>query len=198
MDVAQERPGSWSPHIILFSIVLHVVVIYYIASAFNIVPPIIPTDEPRTIPTIRLTPQPPVLNIDEPEPIKRKPLFNQRQPDVPPITTNVPPSPLPATVATQATGPATISVGQPVPEEPVARSLPPYPVAALRDEKEGRVILSITIMPDGGVRDVQVVNAQPRGYFENAAIKSVKTWRYAPSNVIRTNVIVHMDFVLRG
>jgi protein TonB len=62
---------------------------------------------------------------------------------------------------------------------------------------EGRVILTITIMPDGSVRDVRVVSAQPRGYFEEAAVRSVQRWRYRPSNVIRTNVIVHMDFELK-
>jgi len=198
MSVAQERPRTWSPHIVLFSIVLHAVVIYYIASAFNIVPKILPTPvEPPTIRTVTLAPPQPI--IDEIDPIKKKPLFNQRQPTVPPIQVPVERTPLTPTFdATPATGPATISVGQPVPEDPVAKTLPPYPVAAIRDEKEGQVVLSITIMPDGSVRDVQVVRARPRGYFEDAAVRSVRTWRYAPSNVIRTNVIVHMDFVLRG
>jgi protein TonB len=68
---------------------------------------------------------------------------------------------------------------------------------AIEQGKEGRVVLSITILPDGSVTDVQVISAQPRGYFESSALRSVKTWRYKPSNVTRTNVIVHMDFELR-
>ena len=51
-------------------------------------------------------------------------------------------------------------------------------------------------MPDGSVRDVRVVNATPRGVFDQSALQSVSHWRYKPSGVIRTNVIVQIDFVL--
>ena len=89
-------------------------------------------------------------------------------------------------------------VNTPIPETPVSQTLPNYPRIAQERDVEGRVVLSITIMPDGSVRDVQVVSAQPRGYFEDAAIRSVRTWRYAPTNITRTRVIVHMDFQLNG
>jgi hypothetical protein len=39
-------------------------------------------------------------------------------------------------------------------------------------------------------------NAAPRGVFEDSAMQSVARWRYKPSGVIRTNVIVQIDFVL--
>lgn len=196
MDVPQARPRIWSPKIIVFSVVLHVVVLYYIASAFNIVPPIIPVDEPPTIPTITLPPTPPDI---DPEPVNiKKPPFPIRQPKVPPVAPTVDPVPVPPTVPVADGPPSIVAVNQPLAEQPVEKPLPFYPQIALAKEIEGRVRLSITIMPDGTVRDVTVVSAKPRGYFEEAAMRAVRNWRYRPSKVIRTNVIVDIDFVLKG
>jgi TonB family protein len=72
---------------------------------------------------------------------------------------------------------------------PISQPQPQYPKRALEAEKEGIVRLRITIGPDGAVTDAQVVNAQPRGWFENAAISAVKRWRYQPSGrTIQTEV----------
>lgn len=72
---------------------------------------------------------------------------------------------------------------------PISQPQPQYPQRALEAEKEGIVRLRITIGPDGAVIDAQVVNAQPRGWFENAAINAVKRWRYQPSGrTIQTEV----------
>ncbi|MBL8781254.1 MAG: TonB family protein [Alphaproteobacteria bacterium] len=72
---------------------------------------------------------------------------------------------------------------------PISQPQPQYPQRALEAEKEGIVRLRITIGPDGSVIDAQVVSAQPRGWFENAAINAVKRWRYQPSGrTIQTEV----------
>lgn len=196
MDIAPSRTRTWTPHIILFSIVLHAVVLYYVAVAFNVIPPLIDTNsEPPVIKAVTFTPPPPTPKA-EPDPIKVKPFFQQRPTPPSPVPTTVPPTPFPP-VASPDAGPRSIAVNDEPGEEPIARWLPPYPRMAIEQGKEGRVVLSITILPDGSVTDVQVISAQPRGYFESSALRSVKTWRYKPSNVTRTNVIVHMDFELR-
>lgn len=196
MNIAQARPRTWTPHIILFSIVLHAVVIYYIAVAFKIVPPVeLPSVEPRTIETVRLDPRPPEPIIER---IRPEPRFRPRDPIVPPIATPVERIPLTPQQAAPSTANAdTIIVDRPIPEQPVSQALPTYPRMALERGVEGRVVMSITILPDGSVQDVRVVNAQPQGYFEAAAMRAVQRWRYRPSNVTRRNVIVHMDFELR-
>jgi periplasmic protein TonB len=196
MNIAQSRPRTWTPQIIFFSVLLHAVILYYVAVAFNIVPPLMTPDEPRTIPTVRYFPPPPVL---PPEPIEQQHLrFRPHDPLPAPHPVEVPPIPFPPQPPAVSTADATtIAVNTPIEEAPVSQSLPPYPTAAIDRDIEGRVILSITIMPDGSVRDVRVVNAQPQGYFEAAAVRAVQTWRYRSSNVTRTNVIVHMDFKLR-
>lgn len=197
MNIAQPRPRSWTPHIVLFSIVLHVVVIYYAVVAFEIVPmPDLVPDEPRTIPTVQYIPPTPEIPADKIEPAQ--PRFRIRNPQVPPVVTPVEPAPLTQQPPAVSTAGATeIAVNQPIQEQPVSQSLPGYPRVALERGIEGRVIMSITIMPDGSVRDVRVVSARPQGYFEASAVRAVQTWRYRPSGVIRTNVIVHMDFELR-
>lgn len=195
-DVAQARPRTWTPHLILFSVVLHAVVIYYVAVAFEIVPPLIPTRvEPPSIRLIDPPPPAPPKPIIDPV-VNPKPAFTPRQPQPSPVPPTVQPSPL-APATNPPAGPATVLVGQPIPEQPISQALPRYPTIAETRGIEGRVTLSITIMPDGSVRDVRVVNANPRGYFEDAAVRAVQRWRYRPSNVTRTNVIVQMDFELK-
>jgi protein TonB len=194
MESAQARPRFWTPQLVLFSLVLHAVVIYYLAITFDIVPALVTPSDPPVIPTVRYTPPPPPL--DDPEPIVRKQPFPVRVPRPAPVQPTVPPLPLPPTVTVPA-GPVAIDVRDAIPEQPIAQPLPNYPRSAQERGIQGRVILSITIMPDGSVRDVRVVESNPRGYFEATAVRAVERWRYRPSNVIRTNVIVHMDFELK-
>lgn len=193
MNVAQPR--TWSPRVVLFAIVLHAVVFYFVAVSFRIVPPPVDVFDPPTIRAVTFTPPPPAIEV-EPEPIVKRPVFEQR-PTRPPIVATVPPTPFTPTATPSQAGPTSIDVRQQIQETPIVQPLPRYPIAAQERGIEGRVIMSITIMADGSVRDVRVVGAQPRGTFESTAVRAVQSWRYRPSNVVRTNVIVHMDFELR-
>ena len=196
MNVAQPRSSTWSPHVVLFAIVLHAVVFYFVAVSFRILPPPEELLEPPTFQTVTLPPTPPIL---EPETILEKPpRFRPHDPIPSPHQVDVPPIPFPPQPPVESTADAgVISLDRTIEEQPIVQRLPKYPVAAQERGIEGRVIMSITIMPDGSVRDVRVVSAQPRGTFESTAVRAVQTWRYRPSNVTRTNVIVHMDFELR-
>lgn len=195
MNVAQERARTWTPQIILFSIVLHAAILYYVAVAFKVVPPPV---EIESAPTIELyDPPPPPPPLIEPEKIVEQPRFVPRQPDAPPVQPVVPPLPFPPQPATDSTADAsTIVLNQPIPEQPIVQGLPRYPRIAQDRQVEGKVVLSITIMPDGSVRDVRVISARPNGYFEAEALRAVQGWRYKPSKHIRQNVIVDIDFVL--
>jgi TonB family protein len=57
---------------------------------------------------------------------------------------------------------------------------PVYPTAAFRDHVEGWVELSFTITETGTVRDIEVVDAEPRGVFESAASEALGAWRFKP------------------
>lgn len=196
MNVAQPRPRSWSPQVVLFAIVLHAVIFYFVAVSFRIIPPPGEILDPPVTQFIPFQPPPPII---EPERIIEKPpRFRPHDPRPTTHPVEVPPIPFPPQPAVESTADAgVISLDRTIEEQPIAQALPRYPTTAQNNGIEGRVVMSITIMPDGSVRDVRVVSAQPRGYFESAAVRAVQTWRYRPSNVVRTNVIVHMDFELR-
>lgn len=60
-----------------------------------------------------------------------------------------------------------------------ARAEPRYPYRARQREIEGRVELEFVVSESGHVRDARVVNAQPEGVFEDAALQAVRRWRFA-------------------
>ena len=63
---------------------------------------------------------------------------------------------------------------------PLVRINPDYPQRAMSRGIEGWVILQFTITPLGTVSDVSVVEAQPPGIFDAAAVKAVGRWKYNP------------------
>jgi protein TonB len=63
---------------------------------------------------------------------------------------------------------------------PLVRVSPQYPPDAMMRGVEGWVQLEFTITTAGTVKDVRVVEADPKGYFEKAAISAVKRYKYKP------------------
>ena len=63
---------------------------------------------------------------------------------------------------------------------PLVRINPEYPARALSRGIEGWVIVQFTITPTGMVKDVVVVDADPKNIFDDAAVKAVARWRYNP------------------
>ena len=69
------------------------------------------------------------------------------------------------------------------PQPPVLiQEVPPvYPEKARQAGVEGRVIIEFLIDRDGVPRQLQVVEAPPGGWFEEAALEAVAQWRYRPA-----------------
>ena len=63
---------------------------------------------------------------------------------------------------------------------PLVRINPEYPQRALSRGTEGWVIVQFTITPAGTVKDAKVIDADPKGIFDDAAVKSILRWRYNP------------------
>jgi TonB family protein len=63
----------------------------------------------------------------------------------------------------------------------VRREAPAYPPAVRETGIEGSVEVALTVLADGGVGWARVVRAEPRGYFEQAAIAGVRAWRFEPA-----------------
>lgn len=57
---------------------------------------------------------------------------------------------------------------------------PQYPAAAKETGIEGEVTLIYTVTASGHVADVRVLEAEPAGVFDEAALAAVRTWRYRP------------------
>jgi TonB family protein len=57
---------------------------------------------------------------------------------------------------------------------------PDYPKTALAQHITGNVTVEFTVDTSGAPRDVHVIETQPPGVFDQAAMQAVKHWRYAP------------------
>jgi protein TonB len=64
---------------------------------------------------------------------------------------------------------------------PLSTARPQMPEWACRQNIKGWVEVVFTVMPNGRVRDVKIVDAEPRGVYETAAIESVSNWIYESS-----------------
>lgn len=60
------------------------------------------------------------------------------------------------------------------------RSPPAYPVDAWVQLAEGFVDVEFTVDTNGQIRDIIVLDAEPPGVFDNAAINSISQWRFEP------------------
>ncbi len=68
---------------------------------------------------------------------------------------------------------------------PVAleREAPAYPAAVRAIAVEGSVDVALTILRNGRVGWVKVLQAEPPGYFEQAAVAGVRSWRFEPARL---------------
>ncbi|QDF28000.1 TonB family protein [Halarcobacter anaerophilus] len=64
----------------------------------------------------------------------------------------------------------------------ISRVNPHYPRKAKIRRKEGYVQLQFHITKEGQVINPMVLKAEPKGYFEEEAIKAIKKWRFKPSS----------------
>lgn len=77
-----------------------------------------------------------------------------------------------------------------VPPRPVLQPPVRYPLRAKAQGITGYVVLSLLIGPTGQVEQVRVLEAQPEGVFEEAAISAVQSWRFEPASYKGQNVRV--------
>lgn len=128
--------------------------------------------------------------VEDPEPPARRKRVE------PPRVLDEPQRPVPDDVAIGQGGvPTTFDlvvpfvgeVGQAVSEArmpiPFLTPVPEYPQRALARGVEGWVLVSFTIAATGAVADPMVVDANPPGIFDAAALRAVMRYRYRPQIV---------------
>lgn len=68
---------------------------------------------------------------------------------------------------------------------PLSTARPQMPQWACEKGIRGWVEVVFTVMPNGRVQNVRIVDAQPRGVYEAAAIESISNWIYEPTGKAR-------------
>jgi TonB family protein len=63
----------------------------------------------------------------------------------------------------------------------VEKANPVFPHEARSQNISGSVNVKILIGISGGVEKIEIVNAEPPGFFEKSAIESIKKWRFEPA-----------------
>lgn len=66
------------------------------------------------------------------------------------------------------------------PPRKVVQTSPVYPYKARQRNIEGYVKVKLLVRADGTVGEVSVLDAQPKGLFDSAALKAVPEWRFQP------------------
>lgn len=76
-----------------------------------------------------------------------------------------------------------VMTGETVDQKPRAIKRPPlkYPARAMAKQIEGFVMLSVLIDEQGNVADVKVIESDPPGTFDQAAIQNIKKWKFEPA-----------------
>lgn len=76
------------------------------------------------------------------------------------------------------------------PPRPTYQAPLQYPRSARASGVEGYVVLSLLISATGEIEKVQVLEAQPSGVFEDAALQGVREWQFEPAQYQGRNVRV--------
>lgn len=63
----------------------------------------------------------------------------------------------------------------------ISRSAMEYPASAMQKHIKGYVVVNLLIEKDGSVEMAQVLESNPAGVFDNAALSGVRGWRFSPA-----------------
>ncbi|MSQ59543.1 MAG: energy transducer TonB [Betaproteobacteria bacterium] len=84
--------------------------------------------------------------------------------------------------------------------KPLLAIQPPFPRRASDDRVSGYVTLDLVIDQQGVVEEAKVLEANPEGYFEEAALESFKAAHFSPGyrdgTPVRSRLAVKVDFEL--
>jgi periplasmic protein TonB len=159
-----------------------------------------PVLEPTPIKQPELPPEP-VVEKPPPEPVVEEPPKVEEPPPAPPPPPEpvaqptpepTPPAPPPQPVQ-EVPQTAPVEAAPPAPAEPEPpkqkRSGKPiykvravYPKSALREGVEGRVKMRLTVSEHGTVTNVEILDSNPPGVFDNVASDAVKQYKFEPGN----------------
>lgn len=65
---------------------------------------------------------------------------------------------------------------------PIERVFPKYPKLAVESQLSGFVVMTFNVNQQGHVTDITVVESNPEGVFDEAAVQALSKWKYGPLN----------------
>lgn len=147
----------------------------------------------------------------QPEPPAPRPQIEPRKRPVPePVLQEVAetaPPPLPVAEALPAVSP-TVAAAPVADTEPdykaayLSNPRPPYPMVARRMGWEGKVMLNVEVLAEGRAGQVLLHQSCGHEVMDNAALQTVKTWRFIPARRLGQPVtqwfLVPVKFSLEG
>lgn len=211
MSYALSRPSRATRSGLMAVVIgIHVGIVLMIIAARTVVPQIL--EMPIVVDFLQPAPveKPPEakpLPVVKPQPIKQ-----QRTP--------VPKAPTPAIEATQSNIPSpsapVASVAEPKPappppaSEPVSQArfdadylknpAPPYPPLSRRMGEEGKVLLRVSVNPQGTADSVEIKTSSGSQRLDDAAQKTVLNWKFIPAKrgevAVQSWVVVPIIFKL--
>jgi len=143
----------------------------------------------------------PVREIMEPVDIQLNPL----EIEVAPLMAATLPTPLPAALEPVKTNAPEVNPSSTGIYEVASIDIPPrikryspplYPARAKGQRIEGKVVVRCVVSAGGKIQDAKVIQAEPAGYFERAALKSVVKWTFVPAKFKGKKVAVYVDIPL--
>ena len=79
---------------------------------------------------------------------------------------------------------------------------PPYPMVARRMGYHGKVVLDVEVLAEGKAGDVKLHQSSGYDILDNAALQTVKTWRFTPArrfgHAVTQRFLVPIKFSLEG
>jgi protein TonB len=167
-----------------------------------ITPPAIPRVTPR--PTPQVTPR----AVSQPPPAAVRKLPAPRvSPAEPSVSRPAPDQPAAASIAAATSQPP--ATPTPTPRVTPARydaeylqnPAPAYPTFARRRHEEGRVLVLVTVSPEGLATRVRLKASSGHDTLDESALATVATWRFSPARqgdtAISSDVVVPVTFSLR-
>jgi periplasmic protein TonB len=98
----------------------------------------------------------------------------------------------PAAIVAMLTLSSTIALAED--PRPISRENPVYPFEALHRGVQGSVLAEFTVDESGRVTSPRILEAQPPGVFDRAALRALSHWRYEPAGSEPRTMKIKMTF----
>jgi periplasmic protein TonB len=195
----QFQPGAKRGGAIVAAIVIHMGLLYLLASGLGALPKF--TAEPETVmisvpadPT-ETKPEQPLARVDPKLSEPEVPVIPE--PDI--VVENVPQQTAVQAVTTDTAQPVSEVVDEKI--RVLQNYEPPYPPGALRREEEGTVYVRITVTPQGRVTDASIERSSGFNELDQTALKAIRNWRFAAAKrggqSVATSAVVPVVFKIR-